>query len=137
MKKLSILAAVALACTACQGSRGLYPISGKVTYKGEPAAGAYVFFHRPDTDPVSAPVVMGVVKEDGSFTLYSGEHVGAAPGEYAVLVQWRQGLNPAPGGRHERPPDKLQGRYADPHHPRLQAVVKAQANRLPPFELTD
>jgi hypothetical protein len=128
--------AVALACTGCQGSRGLYPVSGKVTYNGEPAAGAYVFFRRPNADPVSAPLVMGVVKEDGSFTLYSGEHEGAAPGEYAVLIQWRQGANPS-GGRRERPPDRLQGRYADAEHPRLQASVKAGANHLPPFELTD
>jgi hypothetical protein len=136
-KHLTLAAAVALACAGCRGARGLYPVSGKVTYQGEPAAGAYVFFRQPGADPVSAPVIMGVVKEDGSFIVYSGEHEGAAPGDYAVLIQWRQGANPGAGARHERPPDRLGGRYADPEHPRLQAAVKAEANHLPPFELVD
>jgi hypothetical protein len=136
-KHLTLAAAVALACTGCRGSRGLYPVSGKVMYQGEPAAGAYVFFRRPDADPVNTALVMGVVKEDGSFTLYSGEHEGAAPGAYAVLIQWRQGASPGAGARRQRPPDRIGGRYADPEHPRLQAVVKAEANQLPPFELVD
>jgi hypothetical protein len=34
-------------------------------------------------------------------------------------------------------PDRLKGRYLDISKPLLHAEVKAESNRLPPFELTD
>jgi hypothetical protein len=131
-------AMLALVCSSCRNSHGLYPVSGKVMYKGEPAAGAFVHFRRANADPVNDQSVMGVVKEDGSFMIYSGEHPGAAPGEYAVLIQWRQGSRePKAGANRQLPTDRLQGRYADPAQPLWHVVLRAETNRLPPFDLTD
>ena len=63
------LAAVALACGACNNN-GQYPVSGKVTYHGEPAAGATVTFVRKGSaDRFNETTPQGVVQEDGSFTL--------------------------------------------------------------------
>src|SRR5262245_45207130 len=60
------LAASALACSSC-GKSGLYPVSGKVLYKGEPAAGATVSFVRKGAaERLQEPAPQGVVQEDGS-----------------------------------------------------------------------
>jgi hypothetical protein len=108
-----------------------------VTYKGSPAAGAVVFFHRQGGQDSSHPTIMGLVQEDGSFELVCGPlGKGAPPGDYDVLIEWKRDISPG----HPRPqtgPDKLQGRYADPKHPRFHAAIKAQTNELSPFEIAD
>jgi hypothetical protein len=130
-------AALALASASCGHSNRIYPVSGKVVYKGSPVVGASVFFQRQGADPLHEQTIMGLVQEDGSFTLVCGSQgAGAPPGEYAVLIEWRP-LSDQAKGRAQRTPDKFKGRYADPKHPRLTAVVKAEANHLPAFELTD
>jgi hypothetical protein len=131
------LGVAVLACAGCNSADKLYPVSGKVTYRGGPAAGAAVFFCRRGADPFNEPTIMGVVRADGAFTLVCGARGDGAPaGEYDVLIEWKQ--NP-PGGRGQmsQRPDRLKGRYADPKHPRFHAIVKAGANELPTFELTD
>jgi hypothetical protein len=136
------VAALALACGAC-GGNGLYPVSGKVTFKGAPAAGAAVFFRRQGGDPMNEHLIMGLVQEDGSFDLVCGPlGKGAPPGAYDVLVEWRpppqqarHRARPGPGVRGKGA-DRLKGRYADPKRPRLHAVVKREANEVT-FALTD
>lgn len=136
-----LTAAGALFCSAC--AREIYPVTGKVMYKGEPAVGAAVFFHRRDADPAHEHLTMGIVKDDGSFTVVCGSlGAGAPPGEYDVLVEWKatrkqakDRVQNAPGHPSTKAPDRLKGRYADARQPRLHAVVKAQTNELPPFEL--
>ena len=153
--KKSALAAAALAVAlgGCGEDNGLYPAYGKVTYKGEPAVGAVVAFHRQGSDPSDGEVPRGEVQDDGSYRLESGDlGRGARPGTYSVLVEWRQGplrthrLDTArtvgkAAARNGKPillaDDRLHGRYFDPAHPRLNAEIKAETNTLPPFELTD
>lgn len=137
MKKslLCIPALLGLACVSC--GNGLYPVSGKVTYKGQPAAGAAVFFQRPGVDLLNEHMIIGLVQEDGSFELVCGSQgKGAPPGEYNVLIEWKDGPNRG-RGRARAMPDKLKGRYADAQRPLLHATIKAGSNHLPPFELTD
>jgi hypothetical protein len=133
----TISAACALACAGCGDDAGLYPVSGTVLYKGEPAAGATVYFHRKGAaDPFREQTPQGVVAEDGSFTLAGPAGHGALPGEYAVLVEWKEGAGKRKGRSPGlNAPDRLKHRYLDPAKPRLQAEVKPTANRLPPFEL--
>jgi hypothetical protein len=139
MKRLPwyALALMAIACASCGKSNHLYPVFGTVTYKGSPAAGAAVFFHRQGGDPMNEHAIMGIVKGDGSFTLVCGSLGNGAPaGEYDVLIAWQQAQNHGKGLAH-RGRDRLKGRYADPKRPRLHAVVQAASNHLFPFELTD
>jgi hypothetical protein len=131
------VAAVALAAASCSNTHNLYPVSGSVTYKGSPAAGAVVFFHRQGGDPTNEHLIMGIVRADGSFSLVCGPHgAGAPPGAYDVLIEWKQNRN-QPRGLAAKTHDRLQGRYADTKAPRLHAVVKAETNLLLPFDLTD
>jgi hypothetical protein len=137
---------IALTCGACGGSNRLYPVQGKVLYRGEPAVGAVVTFHRSDTgDTAPDQVAQGVVGKDGTFRLLTaGRGEGAAAGAYDVLVEWTAGLPAGPlsargrggaGGR--KGTDVLKGRYADRARPLLHAEVKRGHNDLPPFELKD
>jgi hypothetical protein len=80
---------------------------------------------------------MGLVQEDGSFELVCGSlGKGAPPGEYDVAIEWKQVFGQGKG-RPERGLDSLEGRYADPKHPRLQATIKAERNELATFMLTE
>jgi hypothetical protein len=132
-----LAAALALACASCGNSNNLYPVSGKVTYKGSPAARATVFFHRQGGDSMNDHMIMGIVQEDGSFELVCGSlGKGAPPGEYHVLIEWKR-VTGQSKGRPQHGPDKLKGRYADPKRTRFHAVLKAERNDLAPFDLTD
>jgi len=86
------LAAVLALLSAGCGDDGLgerYPVSGKVTYKGEPVPSASISFY-----PVGGPTgeqrgASGVVK-DGYYTLSTqGNDDGAFPGEYQVSIAAR------------------------------------------------
>jgi hypothetical protein len=145
--------ALAAALAGCGESNGLFPVYGKVNYKGEPAAGATVYFHRTGPGAPGGEVASGEVQSDGSFSLATGDlGRGAAPGRYAVLVEWRQGpprthradtvRTVGKAAAREGKPllisdDRLKGRYLDIAHPRVVADVKAARNDLPPIELTD
>jgi hypothetical protein len=131
-----VTAALVLACASCN-TNNIYPVTGKVTYKGSPASGAVVFFLRHGGDSSNDPVIMSVVQEDGSFQLACGSlGKGAPPGAYDVVIEWKQ-ASQGSKGRPKHGPDKLKGRYADPKHPLLHATVEARTNELPTFDLTD
>jgi len=129
-----VTAGLLLACASCNRD-SIYPVSGKVTYKGSPASGAAVFFFRHGGTSINEPAIMGIVQKDGSFEVVCGSlGKGAPPGEYDVVIEWRQ-VSDKSKGRPQRGPDKLKGRYADRTHPLLRATVEAKNNDLPPFEL--
>jgi hypothetical protein len=128
---------VALTCASCGSKNGIYPVAGKVTYQGAPAAGATVFFHRQGGKAINEHMVMGIVRADGTFELVCGSlGKGAPPGTYDVLIEWKPVSRQGPG-RAQRAPDRLQGRYADPKSPRFQAAVKTEDNQLAPFDVTE
>jgi len=132
----AMLAASLIVCAGCNSS-GLYPVSGKVLVNGEPAVGATVTFVRKGSaDPLKEPTPQGIVTEDGTFTLVGPGGEGAAPGEYVVLVEWKEGAG-AKRGRAPAlgAPDRLKKKYLDPNKPLLTATVEAKPNILPPFEL--
>ena len=131
-----VTAALVLAGASCSNKDTIYPVSGQVTYKGAPASGAAVFFHRQGGDPIDEPTILGIVQADGSFELVCGPlGKGAPPGNYDVLIEWKRVTGPGKP-RPQTGPDRLKGRYADPKRPLLHATVEARANHLPPFELT-
>jgi hypothetical protein len=149
------------AATGCGTPPGFYPVSGKILYKGEPAPGAVVYFHR--TAGVADPrqvLPVGIADEDGGFYLTcDGVGDGCPPGQYAVLVEWRG--KPETPVEQPRPTrakgkgkvkvrevatnrqmarqgvDRLKGRYFDIAKPLLHAEVLPRTNTLPPFELDE
>lgn len=133
-------AVVALVLTAgCGGSDqvAVYPVTGKVLVKGQPALGAEVMFV--PSDPAmrvpGLPIVTGSVGADGALTLKSyAPGDGAPAGDYQVSVIWptqSDPNNPAP----QNVQDRLKGRYANPETSGLTAKVESAPTDLPPFEL--
>jgi hypothetical protein len=156
MKKTMWLVVVsAIGAGGCGSPAGLVPVSGKVLYRGEPAAGAVLYFHREDAPRAAhQPIPSGIVEDDGSFNLTSdGVGDGCPPGKYAVLVEWKG--KPGPEMAKPKPArgkakavavsrltarngvDRLKGRYFDIAKPQLHAEVTPGSNHLPPFELGD
>jgi hypothetical protein len=130
-------ATLAISCAGCGKSNGLYPVYGKVLYRGQPATGATVYFHRKgSTDRVHEQVSMGVVQEDGAFKLVGPGGEGVSPGEYIVLVEWKEGAGKVRGRNPGlNAPDRFKGRYVKMNQPLLHAEIKATKNQLSPFEL--
>jgi hypothetical protein len=143
-------ASVAFGTPGCGNPPGHYPVYGKVLHKGEPAAGAVVYFHHEGPGAAAAETIpYGIVEEDGSFKLTcDGVGDGCLPGKYTVLVEWREergdGVTPVKTksktklvkrSRVRSGPDRLGGRYFDISKPLLHAEVMPQSNPLPPFEL--
>ncbi len=79
-----VMPILALSLSSCGRSDGppLYPVHGKVVYKGEPAAGATVILRRQDPEPNTTPLVpAGQVDDGGSFSVAVDERGdGARPG---------------------------------------------------------
>jgi hypothetical protein len=119
------------------------PVEGQVLFHGQPAAGAIVVFHPrlPSADrALEAVHPMGIVGEDGSFTLSSfGAEDGAPPGEYVVTITWpfqsppatKTAGQPKKGGHA----DRLKGRYNNSARSPLRARVEEGKNYLHPFEI--
>ncbi|HEV3081913.1 MAG TPA: carboxypeptidase-like regulatory domain-containing protein [Gemmataceae bacterium] len=129
----AVMAVSLLMFAGCGGLNGRYPVSGKVVYNGEPAVGAMVIFVSKDAP---SQTHQGVVGEDGTFTLAGPAGDGALPGEYTVLVEWKEGAGKSRGRSPGlSAPDRLKKRYLDPKKPLLTATVEAKTNNLPPFEL--
>jgi hypothetical protein len=110
-----------------------------VLVRGRPAANAFVVFHPVAPADVNAPRPHAQVDAQGKFRL--GTHAaadGAAPGEYAVTIQWfDNSRSKTDDGRGPNPQsDLLRGRYSDAKHPRaIRVRVEPGPNLLPPFEL--
>ncbi len=139
----------------------LFPVSGKVTFRGEPAANALVVFHdkRPRDELRNLPIPRARTDDDGSFRLSSYEtNDGAPAGEYRVTVILpesalpsaeaappRDATNSTDNARAEElvidpeaagnPRDRLEDRYSDPETSGLEALVAEHENILPSFEL--
>jgi hypothetical protein len=132
-----LVVGLALVCPACGSTNSIYPVSGRVTYKGAPASGATVCFSRQGGAGLNEHLIMGIVQEDGSFELVCGSLGKGAPvGEYDVLIEWKS-VTGQSKGRPQHGPDKLKGRYADPKNPRFRATIRAERNEVAPFELWD
>ena len=131
------VAVCALACGACGNSSGLYPVSGTVLCNGEPAVGANVTFLKKDARGHLDQTPLGaVVGPDGTFALAGPAGEGAPPGEYIVLIEWKEGAGKVPGRSPAlNAPDRLNKKYLNAQEPLLMATVEAKTNRLPAFEL--
>jgi hypothetical protein len=131
-----VVAVCAFTCSSCGNSSGLYPVTGKVLSDGEPAVGAILTFIRKGAKGADDQTPQGIVAEDGTFTLVGPTGEGAAPGEYIVLVEWKEGAGKVKGRSPAlNAPDRLNKKYLDPAKPLLTATVEAKTNNLPPFEL--
>src|SRR5262249_1109558 len=108
MRPRATLLLLALLLTAGCGSRGVVPVSGRVTLDGKPAAGVHVGFQPVATEGTKNPGggADSVTDPDGRFTrrlVESGES-GAFVGKHRVEITTRTEANNETDTR-VKPPD--------------------------------
>jgi len=135
---LSFVLLALLLTTACSSGPKLYPVSGKVTVKGQPAVGATVMFFPSGGEKGASPST-GVCGADGTFTLSTGTGDGAPAGDYVVTVSWpdpkaKVSEQAKMMGMAGDAPDLLNGAYSK-DRTSLKATVKPEKNELDPFEI--
>jgi hypothetical protein len=155
---LMALAATQISCGRSDGPP-LYPVHGKVIYKGQPAVGATVSLRRegpalPGTEALGPLVPSGQVDEEGNFLVALDDFgYGAPVGQYKALIQWRVPVDassevaaPATKSKKSRKvvadkpegiPDRLQGRFMNPDKSKFVVEVKAEDNALQPFDVSN
>lgn len=104
-----------------------YTVAGKAFLDGVPTPGAQVVL-QPAGKNAKGARALGVVAGDGTFklTTYTA-HDGAAEGEYAVSVTWKQ---PAYDVQGKYGPNLLPARYAKVETSGLRASIKSGPNSL-------
>ncbi len=83
---------LAIGCSSSSSGPKLVPADGKVTFQGQPLAGATVMFV-----PEKGPFAMGITDKDGKFQLSTGTSRGVVVGPVKVSV------TAAEGGKQEDP----------------------------------
>ena len=136
----AIASLFALCGLACSGSSQLNPVQGKVLYKNEPLAGALVTLHPKGSADVKADRPVGLTKDDGTFTVMTGQQEGAPAGEYMVTIICSRSVNKKAGkvmslGAEEETADILRGMYADVNNSKLSVTITSGPNQLEPFDL--
>lgn len=156
---LGLLGAGLLAVAGCgesqriEGRADLYPVNGRVTYRGAPVPGASVVFHRQGGAADAAPQsAFGQTDENGNFNLTTYSNADGAPaGEYIVTVTKRETAEPSPAADPEeyvppeaagaavpqRPASLIPEKYESPATSDLRATVSADGTNEPAFELVD
>jgi hypothetical protein len=125
---------------ACSGSMSLNPVQGKVMHKNAPLAGALVTFHPKGASDLKTERPVGRTKDDGTFTVTTGQTDGAPAGEYTVTIICPQAVNKKTPkqlsfGAEEETVDVLKGMYADVNNSKLSVTIKSGPNQLEPFDL--
>jgi hypothetical protein len=135
-----VLAALLLAVVGCSGHNGVYPVTGKIFYRGTPATGAIVVFHPVGDDSPMALRPSGVVDAQGEFHLTTHRPKDGAPeGVYSVAIYWpevavieERGMRGA--GESRGAADRFRGVYR-PGQSQLTATVQPKVNVIESFQL--
>lgn len=140
--RISILCALGVAVVGCGGDGPeLARVKGKVTYNGQPVAGATVTFM-----PTTGPLATGVTDSSGEFTLTTTGKPGAVLGKHRVGITkmaaagegGAAGMTPddmkkmqmeqMKGGGDETVKSEIPEKYADPKSSGLEATVSSNAS---------
>jgi hypothetical protein len=89
------LLATFLALAGCSGERlDLLPVSGQVTYDGQPLTTGTVSYHIVGG---TGHVPTGSIDKDGRYSLSTNYQPGAPPGKYKVIVHATEPVEAIPG----------------------------------------
>src|SRR5437773_1396704 len=90
---------VACCGLSCTHDSGLHPVQGKVFYKDQPLGGVLVTFHPKGASDIHTVRPVGLTREDGTFTLTTGQQEGAPAGEYVVTFLCSETVVPKGGAK--------------------------------------
>ncbi|MFL5242942.1 MAG: hypothetical protein ACJ8FY_12605 [Gemmataceae bacterium] len=131
------LMAAAFSCLSCSSSEGLNQVHGKVLYKNQPLQGVVLTFH-PNGADINTVLPVGLTKEDGTFTVTTGQSEGAPAGEYIITA-----ICPQPTGKARKgmtmersdSEDRFKGAYAREATSTIKVEIKKDKNELEPINL--
>jgi hypothetical protein len=110
-----------------------------VLHRNQPLAGALVTFHPKQANDITVIAPTGLTREDGTFTVATGQKEGALAGEYTVTIICPEEMTPKGkrGFTTEAPDsqDRFHGAYANQATSTLKVEIKQGANQLEPFHL--
>jgi hypothetical protein len=108
------------------GEVALAPVHGKVLHAGSPLPGGTIAFTPDASRGGSGPLAYAVIGKDGTYSLKTGERLGAAPGWYRVTVVALEGAEPAASPQSPSPVARslLPTHFRDPELSGLTCEVK-------------
>lgn len=148
LRSVSVVAALVTACVGCGSPEitdltnfdDLHPVSGRVSFEGQPIPGASIRFHQPRTAAglPASDVMTAIAGEDGGFEVYTyradGRGLGAPVGEYWLSVSWLGDEDSADVSREDLP-EKLPAKYTRPQTSGLKVTIASGGTVLPDIEL--
>ncbi len=132
-----------LVCTGCSADRAkdpiVYPVTGELFVKGQPADGATVILYPQNPDPTawSNGFPRGTVQADGKFEIQCYESAPGAPaGQYKLLAQWLTG-KPGQEENEDAPPrqNRINPAYFSAAHSPWSVQVAPQPNQVPRIDI--
>ncbi len=124
---LLALAATTL-LSGCSGGNSTAPVSGEVTYKGQPLEQGTITLYPEKGRPVSGRIEKGKIVDVTTIT----PNDGAAPGNYDVAIESREKTS----DMYAKPKSFIPARYGVAKQSGLKAEIKSGRNDLK-FELKD
>lgn len=125
--------------TACSGESRIpvHPVSGKISYKGEPPIGAQIILHPQGISLPKDISATGTIKAGGDFKIGVYEEGDGAPaGDYVATIQWFK-VVPQEGGGGAAGPNVIPDKYARPETSPIKLSVKSGVNQIPAIEITE
>ena len=110
-------------------SLDLAPVTGKVTFQGEPLDHGTVIFFPPGG--TKGPQASGMIQPDGSFTMKTSSKAGAVVGKHKVMVQCRRVVTPEEAKYLVMGELLIPRQYANPNSTPLQIDVEKGGNEFP------
>ncbi|MBM3993096.1 MAG: hypothetical protein FJ303_02910 [Planctomycetes bacterium] len=127
---LALIACFVAGCS--KKSTTLNSVTGKVLYKGVPLTTGIIVFSPDTSRGESGKIAFSKIKEDGSYTLYTGDEPGATAGWYRVTVA----SIAAPSASYQSAGVSLiDSKYCDPQLSQLSCEVKANIDNHLNFNL--
>lgn len=133
MLAVTFLALGGLLLVGCQrNSTALNHVTGKVRYQGALLQGGIIVFSPDTTRGESGKIAFGKIAGDGSYTIATGDAVGATAGWYRVTIASLSGTTSS----LDAPPISLiPDKYRDPQLSLLQCEVKPNRDNHLDFNL--
>jgi hypothetical protein len=134
--RLLLIALLTFLCVSCSTGPTLIPIQGKALFKNQPIEGVTLTFH-PKSADINTIRPVGFTAADGTFSLKTGESVGAPPGEYTVTaICFGQAAPKEQKGMSMQrftPEDRFKGAYANEATSRIKVEIKEGMKELEPI----
>jgi len=131
--RMLMVALLVLALVGCtQKPATLNAVTGKVNYKGVALPDGVIIFSPDTSRGESGKIAYGKIKNDGSYTLTTGEAAGAGAGWYRVTIS----SEVSRGAPYDAAPvSRIPEKYRDPALSLLQCEVKANRDNHLDFNL--